>query len=173
MGWFCKSISETQASLLKQLISAKSECKLAPAPETDPKPASPQNQDMPKVKQEQNGEKKKIMSPFKYETQVEKCKKQGCPMKKQTMGTSYEAAQLIKRQHVTCLKKKKFDDSEDRESNVKVMSKESNGAETSTDSEEKSTRKSSRPIKIPLVKDNREEGPQILPLDSPKKKKKK
>ena len=50
------------------------------------------------------------------------------------------------------------------------MQMESNGAETSTDSEEKSKRKSSRPIKIPLVKDSGEEGPQILQLDSPKKK---
>ena len=151
---FIKTLSETQANILKQLTLGKSECKVAQAPETDPKHASPQNQYMPKVKKEQNGEK------------------EGCPIKKLPISGSYEGVQLIKKHHVTLLKKK-FDDSKDSESNMKVMQKESNGPETSGDSEEKTKRKSSRPIKIPLVKDNGEKGPPILPLDSPKKKRRK
>ena len=35
---FIKTLSETQASILKELILGKSECKVAPPCETDPKP---------------------------------------------------------------------------------------------------------------------------------------
>ena len=186
---FVKTLSKPQASILKDLLVAKTEpkqtLKPAPKPAHPPKidlktvspqkeetPMSQQKEQTPKIKKEGRQEKGKQTSPFKLEPKVQMCKKEGCPMSKPPMGASYEAVQLIKKHHIICLKKK-FDDSEHCESKVTVTLNQGNGAETSTstsaDLDERNKRKLSKPMKIPLSKDTEEEP---LPLDTPNKKKK-
>ena len=48
---------------------------------------------------------------------MQPCKKEGCPINREPMGASAEAAKLLKKHHTTCLKKMELA----HQSSVKVM----------------------------------------------------
>ena len=67
---------------------------------------------------------------FPREPQLQKCRKPGCPVGKLPAGASCKAAMALKKSHITCLKRK-FEEIENGESNMKVMPSADNSADLS------------------------------------------
>ena len=95
---------------------------------------------------------------YKCEPQLQTCKKPECPVGGKPMGASYAAAELIKRNHRSKLKKRLFPDDKDGEEEVlKVMPNTSvkvtpDDTAKVTPEKEKKKRKSSKPNKIDINK---------------------
>ena len=92
----------------------------------------------------------------KWEPQLQLCKREGCPINREPMGASTEAANLLKKHH-TCLKKMELA----HQSSVKVMPTEESSVKVmptgesvqKTTPEQKGQWKSSKPSKISVIKD--------------------
>ena len=112
---FISSLSETQASHLHQLLLGKTKIGGSIKTENVPEKSLEENMstDVPKINNEPE---------YKCEPQLQTCKKPECPVGGKPMGASYAAAELIKRNHRSKLKKHLFpDDKDGEEESLKVM----------------------------------------------------
>ena len=155
---FVSSLSETQVSHLHQLLLGKTKIGESVKTENVPEKSQEENvsKDVPKIIKEPE---------YKHEPQLQKCKKPGCPVGGKPMGASYAAAELIKRNHRSKLKRLFPDDKDGEEESLKVMPDSSakvmpdNTAKVTPDDtakvtpeKEKKKRKSSKPNKIDINK---------------------
>ena len=156
---FISSLNETQASHLHQLLLGKTT--IGGSVKTENVQEKGQEENVSKDVAKSNNEPK-----YKCEHQLQSCKKPGCPVGGKPMGASYAADQLIKRNHRAKLKKCLFPDDKDGEeeglkatpnTSTKVMPDNSAKVEPDdtakvTPEKEKKKRKSSKPNKIDINK---------------------
>ena len=121
----------------------------------------------------------------KQEPQLQPCKREGCPINREPMGASTEAAKLLKKHHTTCLKKMELAHQSSvkvmptEESSMKVMPTEESSVKVmsagesvqKTTPEQKGQQKSSKPSKISVIKDV-EDNAEIITSPIKKKKRK-